>query len=98
MINRRQFLAGTAAAAAMPSMVHSAPRPDFAPGKVEHCIHIWLGGGACHVDTWDPKIKGDPKLKKPGSYYDSIDTSVPGLLVCEHLSNCAKVMEHFALL
>ena len=63
MIDRRQFLAGTAAAAAMPSVLHSAPRPDFAPGKVEHCIHIWLGGGACHVDTWDPKIKGDPKLK-----------------------------------
>ena len=98
MIDRRQFLAGTAAAAAMPSVMHSAPRPDFAPGNVEHCIHIWLGGGACHVDTWDPKIKGDPKLKKPGSYYDAIDTSVPGLQVCEHLSNCAKVMEHFSLL
>ena len=80
----------------MPSVLHSAPRPDFAPGKVEHCIHIWLGGGACHVDTWDPKIKGDPK--KPGSYYDAIDTSVPGLQVSEHLSNCAKVMEHFSLL
>lgn len=98
MIDRRQFIAGTTAAAAMPSVLHSAPRPDFAPGKVEHCIHIWLGGGACHVDTWDPKIKGDPKLKKPGSYYDAIDTSVPGLQVCEHLSNCAKVMEHFSLL
>ena len=98
MIDRRQFLVGTAAAATMPAVLQAAPRPDFAPGKVDHCIHIWLGGGACQVDTWDPKRKGDPKLKKPGSYYDPIDTSVPGLQVCEHLKHCAKVMEHFSLL
>ncbi|MCB1065261.1 MAG: DUF1501 domain-containing protein [Verrucomicrobiae bacterium] len=65
----------------------------FPKGKAEHCIHIWLGGGAAQVDTWDPKALGDAKGKKAGSYYPSIDTVVPGVQVCEHLSGCAKVMD-----
>lgn len=59
---------------------------------------IWLGGGSCHIDTWDPKVKGDPKEKKPGSYYDPIDTAIPGTQVCEHLKGCAKVLDRFNIL
>lgn len=66
----------------------------FPKGKAEHVIHIWLGGGAPQVYTWDPKALGDAKAKKAGSYYPSIDTSIPGVKVCEHLSRCAKLMEH----
>ena len=65
----------------------------FPKGKAEHCIHIWLGGGAAQIDTWDPKALGDAKAKKPGSYYPAIDTTVPGVQVCEHLGRCAKVMD-----
>ena len=68
---------------------------DFPTGKAEHCIMIWLGGGACHIDTWDPKRKGDPKEKKPGSYYKAIDTAIPGVQVCEHLPRCADVLDRF---
>ena len=96
-MNRRNFIATAATSAALlPNALASAPK--FPKGKAEHCIFIWLGGGACHVDTWDPKRKGDPKLKKAGSYYDAIDTSVPGVQVCEHLKHCAGLMEHFSLL
>ena len=96
-MNRRKFLATAATSAALlPNALAAAPK--FPKGKAEHCIFIWLGGGACHVDTWDPKRKGDPKLKKAGSYYDAIDTSVPGVQVCEHLKHCAGLMEHFSLL
>ena len=66
----------------------------FPKGRAEHVIHIWLGGGAAQVDTWDPKALGDAKAKKAGSYYPSIDTSLPGVKVCEHLSRCANLMEH----
>ena len=66
----------------------------FPKGKAEHCIHIWLGGGAAQVDTWDPKALGDAKAKKAGSYYPVIDTVMPGVQVCEHLSGCAKAMNH----
>ncbi len=66
-------------------------------GKAEHCIFIWLGGGAGQIDTWDPKQLGDPKAKKPGSYYKSVDTAIAGAQVCEHLSRCAKVLDRFVL-
>ena len=65
----------------------------FAPGKAEHCIMIWLGGGACHIDTWDPKRQGDPATRKPGSDYAAIDTAVDGTQVCEHLEKCASVLD-----
>ncbi|WP_144999828.1 DUF1501 domain-containing protein [Polystyrenella longa] len=77
--------AAAAAAEAMPK------------GKAEHCIFIWLGGGAGQVDTWDPKRKGDPQNKKPGSLYDSIDTAIPGTQVCQHLSRCAPILDRFNL-
>lgn len=65
-------------------------------GKAEHCIFLWLGGGMGQIDTFDPKDLGDNKAnpKKPGSLYKSIETSVPGVRLCEHLGKTAKVMEH----
>lgn len=62
-------------------------------GKAEHVISIWLGGGMGANDTFDPKRKGDPAKKTPGSYYDSIDTAVSGVQVCEHLKNLAPLMD-----
>jgi len=105
---RRQFLGqtatGLAAAAAGMSVGGRAGQVLAGPqqqlhrlGKAEHCIMVWLGGGACQIDTWDPKRRGQPKQKKPGSYYDAIDTAVPGVQVCEHLPRCAKLMERFNL-
>lgn len=62
-------------------------------GKAEHVISIWLGGGMGQIDTFDPKRRGDPAAKKAGSYYDSIDTAVAGVQVCQHLPELAKRME-----
>ena len=45
------------------------------------------------IDTFDPKRKGDPKERKPGSYYEAIDTAVPGVQVCEHLEKLAPLMD-----
>ena len=60
--NRRKFLATTAlGAAGLPGAF--ASEKAFPKGKAEHCIFVWLGGGACQIDTWDPKRVGDPKLK-----------------------------------
>ncbi|MBA4031772.1 MAG: DUF1501 domain-containing protein [Planctomyces sp.] len=72
-------------------------KPVFPMGKAEHCVMIWLGGGAGQIDTWDPKVKGDPKANKAGSYYDKIKTAIEGVEVCEHLSRCAPIMDRFTL-
>jgi hypothetical protein len=45
------------------------------------------------IDTFDPKRRGDPKGKVAGAYYDPIDSSVPGVQVCEHLPLLARQME-----
>ena len=45
------------------------------------------------TDTFDPKRRGDPQAKKAGSYYDAIDTAVPGVRLCEHLHKLAPLME-----
>ncbi|MSU35454.1 MAG: DUF1501 domain-containing protein [Pedosphaera sp.] len=65
-------------------------------GQAEHCIFIWLGGGASHIDMWDPKRLGDGK-KIAGSAYPAIDTAIPGVQVTEHLTNCAKVFDRFVV-
>ena len=95
-IDRRHFLgtgAALAGAFALPRI--QAADTDTAPlaGKAEHVISIWLGGGMGQVDTFDPKRRGNPKEKKAGSYYDSIDTAVPGVQLCEHLSRMAPLMD-----
>lgn len=95
--NRRQCLASgiaLASAAQMASPLVAAESPQLLSGSAEHVISIWLGGGMGQIDSFDPKRRGDPKAKKPGSYYDAVETSVPGVKVCEHLSRVAKQMEH----
>lgn len=95
-MKRRQFL-HTAALAPLATLgVRASAAAPVPMGKAEHCIFIWLGGGMCQTDTFDPKAMGDPKAspKKAGSAYPSIETSVPAVRVCEHLPKVARQMEH----
>ncbi|MFM1769837.1 MAG: hypothetical protein RJA22_2366 [Verrucomicrobiota bacterium] len=101
--SRRQFLAASAGLAAtalstrLPAWGAGPAASAFPKGTADHCIFLWLGGGASHLDTWDPKQVGDGK-KKPGSAYPAIDTAIPGVQVCEHLARCAPILDRFALL
>ncbi len=105
-MKRRTFLKTTASAAAAGFSLSTGPlsrttqaaTASPALGKAEHCIMIWLGGGMSQIDTFDPKAMGDAKAKKAGSYYPSIDTVVPGVQVCEHLKETAKVMDRVTVM
>lgn len=92
-IRRRSFIAASGAIAATSSVTGLATEESRVQGKVEHVISIWLGGGMGAGDTFDPKKKGDPAAKKAGSYYDSVDTAVSGVRVCEHLKHLAPLMD-----
>lgn len=86
-----------AAGADVPDGKPSESKRPYPKGGAEHCLFIWLGGGAAQIDTWDPKRRGDGK-KVAGSAYDSIGTAIPGVKVCEHLRHCAGVLDRFSLL
>jgi hypothetical protein len=106
--DRREFLQTSLGASAIAaSAACFGPLVDSAwsetrqreQAKADSCIFIWLGGGACHIDTWDPKQKGDAtqKNKKPGSYYDALPTAIKGVQVCEHLPHMANLLDRCAI-
>jgi hypothetical protein len=102
--SRRNFLVDVGRTGFAASVASLVPRASFADstasprGKADSCIFLWLGGGACQIDTWDPKHKGDAKAKKPGSYYDPIPTAIDGVQVCEHLPRMAKLLDRCVLI
>ncbi len=96
-LNRREFFAAGAATGcglASPQLANAGDTLNgtLIRGKAEHVISIWLGGGMGQIDTFDPKGKGDPSKKLAGSYYNSIETAVPDVRVCEHLPKLARLM------
>ncbi len=96
---RRDFLstaaaATTAAWSVSQTVLTAAPESAQPPlGKAKHCLFLWLGGGAAQIDTFDPKRKSSDGRKDPGSAYEAIDTAIPGVQVCEHLSRTAPLMD-----
>ena len=101
-LSRRSFLRSSALASAVGlGGVGALGSPGSTKlhlkGRAEHCIFLWLGGGAAQMDTFDPKKKGDAKARKAGSYYDAIDTAVSVVQVCEHLPRVARVLEQVTL-
>ncbi len=98
-MNRREFLARTAAlsaVAASPRALAAAAAASFPKGRAEHCIFLWLGGGMSQIDTFDPKRRGNPKSKPSlaGTDYEAIETAMPGVRYTEHLARTARLAEH----
>ncbi len=99
-INRRELLtwgAFGALAGALPRPSWAEPSPSASAGKADACILLWLGGGAAHLDTFDPKRQGDGK-KVAGSYYPAISTAQQGVQVCEHLPGLADRLDRCVLI
>ena len=93
-LTRRDLLKSAALA---PALAAGATVVKYPKGKADACILLWLGGGAAHIDTFDPKRKGDGK-KVAGSYYNGINTAVKDVQVCEHLKHTAPLLDRCALL
>jgi Protein of unknown function (DUF1501) len=58
------------------------------------CIFVWLAGGPATIDMWDMKPNAPARIR--GEFH-SIATSLPGLSICEHLPEMAKIMERCVL-
>ena len=60
----------------------------------KRCIVLWMGGGPSHMDTWDLK----PESEKNGGEFRPIETSAPGVQICEHLPTIAAQMKHLSII
>lgn len=79
----------------LPSLLHGRTQAGRANGKkAKSCILIWLSGGASHIDTWD--MKPDAPAEYRGEF-KPIQTSAPGVRLCEHLPRLAKQAHHLAV-
>lgn len=89
------LLGGTGALLAGRLGARANAAPSAAP-KAKSVIQIWLWGGPCHIDTFDPK---------PAAGYDyvgplnaPIGTNVSGMQIGELLPMLAKQADKYALL
>jgi hypothetical protein len=111
-LNRRELLlSGLAGAAglllprralAMPAMsmpAWLAGPPAFAPAgaaKAKAVIQIWMWGGPCHIDTFDPKPEAG--YDYCGGLPKAIATNVDGIRIGELLPQLAGQADKYALI
>ena len=78
---------------------HGARRDAAVPrGKAEHCIIIWLGGGAWADRHLGPQTQGRSQGQEaPAPTTTPIDTAIPGVQVCEHLRAVRQMLDRFNL-
>src|SRR5262249_28084445 len=62
-------------------------------GKAKSVILLDLFGGPSHLDTFDPKPDAPAEVR---GEFGTIDTSLPGLRICEHLPRTARWMHRVA--
>jgi len=93
LLSRRNWLLGsTLAGASATGWLPLLARDVGTKGPMRSCLVLWMNGGPSQTDTFDMKpghANGGP--------YKAIQTSAPGIEVCEHLPEVAKWMHQFAV-
>ncbi len=69
---------------------HAAP-----PVKAKSVVFLYQFGGPSHLETFDMKPEAPDGIR---GLFGTIDSSLPGLRVCEHLPETAKVMHKVTLI
>ena len=106
-IVRRDFLkklsaAGTAAWMSGEPQIVRGNDIEHPEAKADSCILLWLAGGMAAPETFDPKryapFEKGMAVDSVLSTFDSINTSVDGLKICEGMENIAQVMDRGTLI
>ncbi len=96
--NRRQALhAGMIGSGllTLPELLRQRVTAAESPPRANACVFIFLFGGPSHIDLWDRKPLAPREIRGD---FQSIDTNVPGISLCEHLPNLAQQMDKLCLL
>jgi hypothetical protein len=73
--------------------------PAFAaapPARAKSVIQIWMWGGPCHLDTFDPKP--DAGTDFTGPLRTPVETHVSGVRICELLPRLAKQADKYSII
>jgi hypothetical protein len=98
--SRRRFLRVGAlgmAGLTLPDMLRLRASAESA-GKRAHdtaVIHIMLGGGPSHIDTYDLKPEAPKEFR---GEFKPIDTNVPGIQICELLPAQSRIMDKLTVI
>jgi len=64
-------------------------------GRAKSCILLFATGGPSQHDTFDPKPEAADEVR---GEFQPIDTSVPGIRICEHLPQLARQAHRYAVI
>lgn len=80
---------------AMAGSAAGKPAQGQAPaGKAKTCIYIFLSGGLSQHESFDPKPEAPAEVR---GEFQPIETSTPGLSICEHLPLLAQRSRHWSV-
>ncbi|MEY3174640.1 MAG: hypothetical protein RLZZ436_2554, partial [Planctomycetota bacterium] len=63
-------------------------------GRQPAVIILWMRGGPSQHETWDPKPEAPLEYR---GYFGSIETSVPGIRICDMLPLSAQCMDKWSI-
>ena len=95
-ISRRQVLKVGALGAGL--SLSNFLRVNAAEGKADSgrsAILVFLGGGPSHQDTFDMKPNAPAEYR---GQFSPINTSVPGIQICEHMPKLARRTDKFTII
>ncbi|MBI4603935.1 MAG: DUF1501 domain-containing protein [Planctomycetes bacterium] len=96
-ISRRDFLRVgglVAGGVSLPALLEAEAAAGIRSSR-KSVIMVFLVGGAPHIDLFDPKPDAPAEVR---GEYKTIETSVPGIRICEHLPRIAAAMHRMALI
>ena len=104
-MDRREFLKGCAAAAAVGALGGCATAAEVKNGSsgknekikkhARSVIEIWVWGGPCQLETFDPKPKAS---KDYNGGFGAIPTNVPGIEISEFWPMMAKLADKYSII
>jgi hypothetical protein len=100
-MNRRRFLhtAGIGAfGLSLPALLRMealARAEGRGPGRAKSLIFLFLYGGPSQIDVWDMKPQAPVEFR---GEFEPIQTTVPGLQICEHLPRMAQMARHYSMI
>ena len=94
-VSRRDVLAAGLAGACGISLANvlQSDATETAATKGKNAIVVFLTGGQSHMESWDMK----PDAGEMKGEFDSIETNLPGLRVCEYMPHLAKQADKYAV-